>query len=69
MPLIFKKGKKRGSGELQAASLTSVLGKADGENLPGKCFQTHEGQEGEWDWSPWVYKGVGMLNQPDSFLQ
>lgn len=54
--------------KLQASQLHLSPRKSDGDNPLGKHFQSHEGTEGNWELSVWIYEGEMILNQPASLF-
>lgn len=47
--LSFKKAEKKDQGNYRMISLTLISGKDDRATNSGKHFQTHNGQEGDWE--------------------
>lgn len=37
-------------------------------NPPGSHIEAYEEQKGVWEQSAWIYKGLTVPKQPDSFL-
>lgn len=47
--LSFKKAERKDQGNYRMISLTLISGKDDRATNSGKHFQTHKGQEGDWE--------------------
>lgn len=65
----LQEGQEQSSEELPAVWPRLNPSRGDGRNLPGKDFQSHKGQEGDHEWSAWIYKGELMIDQPGGLLQ
>lgn len=55
MSLLFSRARRTIS-ELQTDQLHVYCWEDDGASNPGNHYQTYEEQEGDWEWSAWIYK-------------
>lgn len=75
IPENWKKGNEISPGQMRKRiwgtaghSTSPQLWEINDTSIPENHFQTHEGQEGNWEQSAWIYQREIICDQLDSLL-